>query len=175
VRPPKPIHIRLAASVFVALMLATIAPLAARGASPSMRQAKAYRWASSVSAFTVGPGVVGFESDGQGFWNNPIREPVSFRVPKGTRSVKVSIVDESGVDVLAFVQGDVADRLGRHPVCDVPQTVVLARGARVIEVFPDAGHYGHFWDTGFAGDGGPCFLPLSFPTTGTITVVFSKS
>ena len=156
-------RVRWVAYLAVVVAFAIVAPMSAVGA-PGMKQAKRYQGPSSASAFARGPGFGGLR----------LRDPVSFRVPQGARSVRVSIRDDSGLDVRAFVGGDVTHNPNRLPACDVPQTVALARSARVLLVSPDVGHYGRNWDIIVAGDGGSCFLPLSVPTTGTITVVFSK-
>jgi hypothetical protein len=175
VKAPKAVWLRLAASLAVLAVFTIVLPMSAAASHAGMRQTKRYESASSLSGEKIG-------------------EPVSFRVPPRARSVRVAIVDDTGelFVVRAIVRGDIVPRESGctyylsgcttppHDVCaGHPRNVALARGARVLTVSPDAGygpHETHFL-VGGAGNGDPesCPSPLSFPTGGTITVVFSRS
>lgn len=182
-------RLRWVASLAVVVVVAIVAPISA-GAAPGMRQAKRYQGPSSASALVMAPFTcVGFEGDCHTLGLGGVRlgeyggERVSFLVPSRARSVRVLIVDDTGLPVRAFVSGDIVTTRGYpngswgKPVCgSSAMRMSLSRRARVLHVSPDVGLFAipdRFTNPGFQP--GCMVSPLSFPTSGSITVVFSRA
>jgi hypothetical protein len=193
------IHVRLAVSLTLIVIFALIVPASAGTAGAGMRQTKRYQSAGSASLRVAAPFVlVGVGDPGSGLGPEKIGEPVSFRVPAGARSISVTIVDDSGLPVRAFVDGAAPwvapdGHTYTPPVCGpAPVKMALARDARVLRVFLDTGLWGAFLDAGLVrlgappGSGGTSACEpsvaspnvigswISLPTSGTINVLFSK-
>lgn len=165
VTPGRTLNVFLPQSFSAPVITGTVRATFRKTTPTPMTQKKSYRSASSLSA----------RAQDTGQCCPTIGEQVRFPIPTGARSARITIVDASGLPVSALLSG----AIDRKPDTDstticgpTSVEVTLVRGARVLGVSPSLGATP--FDTLFGGNyGHSCHSPVSAPTKGTVTVVFS--